>query len=80
VFVLVHRFDDAAHLFDGFPSTENYFRKTLAQGSMMIDVCEAEILKRQSAQTMQRIVGRNTTGFVFFENFANLIFGHGRFL
>src|SRR5262249_21451572 len=63
-------------LFHGLTAAEDDFREALTERAVMVDIGEAEVLKRQRAQTSQCIVGGKTARLMVVENFSNLILSH----
>src|SRR5215471_5683096 len=72
----VHRFDNSSNLFHRFAGSKDDFGKALPQRAVVVDVCEAEVLEREGAQTVKRFVGGQGTTLMFFQNLSNLLLRH----
>ena len=59
------------HLEWSFPLPKNHLRHSRSQRAMVIDLGEAQILKRQMAQLLHRLVRRNLSPPHLLEKFAN---------
>ena len=59
-----------------FSLAEDHFGEALAQGAMVIDLGEAQILERQMLEAQQRLASRDFAHAERFEKLANVAFVH----